>query len=735
MSTLHPDEINAICYGDHGSPFNILGIHPFADDKTVVRALRPNAQRLAFVDESTKDAEPLEMTQISEMGLFEIILEPQAEITAYHFLEIDGANEELRVDDPYRFALSLTDFDLYLHAEGRFWEIYEKFGAHAVERDGVTGVNFVVWAPNARRLSVVGDFNDWDARIHPMQQHGKSGVWELFIPGVKVGHKYKYDLKSHLHLYQGQKIDPYGFFAERRPNTASIVVELDTYDWGDGHWMETRGQADPLHEPMSIYEVHLGSWKRGASNRWLTYRELADQLVSYVKEMGYTHIEFMPVAEHPFDGSWGYQVTGYYAPSSRYGTPQDFMYLVDQCHQNGIGVIVDWVPAHFPKDGHALSFFDGTHLYSHEDPRQGEHPDWGTYIFNYGRNEVRNFLIANALFWLDKYHIDGLRVDAVSSMVYLNFSREEGEWIPNDYGGTENLEAVTFLQEANAVIHEKFPGAITIAEESTAWPLVSRPTYLGGLGFTFKWNMGWMHDTLSYVSKDPIYRKWEHHKLTFAMMYAYNENFVLSISHDEVVHGKGSLMGKFPGDWWQKFAQLRLLWGYQYSHPGKKLNFMGGDIGQWSEWSETRSLDWHLLDLPTHEQVNQFVRDLNHLYKAQPALYERDYDPAGFRWLEADDAENSIYAFIRFAQDTSDFLVIACNFTPIPRENYRVGVPEAGFYDELINSDADIYGGGNVGNYGGFHTDSIWAQGYEQSLNLRVPPLGIVIMKINRTKS
>ncbi len=734
MSTLHSDEINAICYGDHGSPFNILGVHPLENDKIVVRALRPNAQSLAFVDETTPDAEPIEMTQISEMGLFEIILEPKSEITAYYFLEIDGADKEIRVDDPYRFELGLTDFDLYLHAEGRYWEIYEKFGAHAVERDGVAGVNFVVWAPNARRMGVVGDFNNWDARIHPMEQHGESGVWELFIPGVHVGHKYKYDLKSHLHLYQGQKIDPYGFYAERRPNTASIVVDLDTYDWDDGHWMDNRADTQPLNEPMSIYEVHLGSWKRGSSNRWLTYRELADQLVSYVKEMGYTHIEFMPVAEHPFDGSWGYQVTGYYAPTSRYGSPQDFMYLVDQCHQNGIGVIVDWVPAHFPKDGHALSFFDGTHLYSHEDPRQGEHPDWGTYIFNYGRNEVRNFLIANALFWLDKYHIDGLRVDAVSSMVYLNFSREEGEWIPNEHGGTENLDAVSFLQEANAVIHEKFPGAITIAEESTAWPLVSRPTYLGGLGFTFKWNMGWMHDTLDYIEKDAIYRRWHHHNLTFALMYAFSENFVLSLSHDEVVHGKGSLMGKFPGDWWQKFAQLRLLWGYQYSHPGKKLNFMGGDIGQWSEWSETRSLDWHLLDLPTHEHINQFVRDLNHLYKAQPALYERDYDPAGFRWLEADDATNSVYAFIRFAKDTSDFLVVACNFTPVPRENYRVGVPEEGFYDELINSDADIYGGGNVGNYGGFRSDPIWAQGYEQSLNLRIPPLGIVIMKINRKK-
>ena len=730
MSTLHPDEINAICYGDHGNPFSVLGVHPIDATTWVVRALRPNAQTLSFVDTSNGVTDPIVMPLINEMGLFELVLEETTEITAYHFIEENGAGAEFRVEDPYRFSQSLTDFELYLHAEGRFWEIYEKFGAHPVERNGVSGANFVVWAPNARRLSVVGDFNSWDARIHPMGQHGETGVWEVFIPGVKVGHKYKYDLKSHLHEYTAQKIDPYGFFAERRPHTASIIVDLSEYSWEDEAWLTSRASADPLREPMSIYEVHLGSWQRKEGNRWLTYRELADKLVAYVTEMGYTHIEFMPVAEHPFDGSWGYQVTGYYAPTSRYGLPSDFMYLVDQCHQHNIGVIVDWVPAHFPKDGHALSFFDGTHLYSHKDPRQGEHPDWGTYIFNYGRNEVRNFLIANALFWLDKYHIDGLRVDAVSSMVYLNFSREDGEWIPNEYGGNENLPAVQFLQEANAVIHEKFPGAITIAEESTAWPLVSRPTYLGGLGFTFKWNMGWMHDTLSYMSKDPVYRKWEHHKLTFAMVYAYNENFVLSISHDEVVHGKGSLMGKFVGDWWQKFAQLRLLWGYQYTHPGKKLNFMGGDIGQWAEWSETRSLDWHLLDLPTHDQLNQFVRDLNHLYKSQPALYERDYSPEGFQWIEANDAENSIYSYLRFARDKSDFLVVACNFTPVPRENYRVGVPKAGFYDEIINSDAEIYGGGNIGNFGGFRTDNIGAHGHAQSLNLRIPPFGMVILKI-----
>ncbi len=726
---LHPDAINAISYGDHGKPYDILGPNQVDEKTVVIRAFRPMAQALWVVDD---DGNQMEMTQLSEQGLFEIVFEGDVESLHYHFAEKTFDDKVIEFEDPYRFPLSLTDLDLYLHSEGRHWEIYNKLGAHPREVDGVKGVNFAVWAPNARRVSVVGDFNRWDGRVHPMEQHSDSGIWELFIPGIGVGAKYKYEIKSHFNLYQAEKIDPYSFHAERRPNTASLVAELDSYEWGDDRWMAERTESNPLTAPMAIYEVHLGSWKRKEGNEWLTYRELARDLVSYVKEMGYTHIELLPIAEHPFDGSWGYQVTGYYAPTSRFGTPQDFMYFVDQCHQNGIGVIVDWVPAHFPKDGFALSFFDGTHLYSHEDPRQGEHPDWGTYIFNYGRNEVRNFLIANAIYWLKEYHIDGLRVDAVSSMVYLNFSREDGQWIPNEHGGNENLAAVKFLQEANHVIHEQCPGAITIAEESTAWALVSRPTYLGGLGFTMKWNMGWMHDTLLYMSKDPVYRKWEHSKLTFSMVYAYNENFVLSLSHDEVVHGKGSLMGKFPGDWWQKFAQLRLLHGYQYTHPGKKLNFMGADIGQFAEWSESRSLDWHLLDLPTHESLNRFVRDLNHFYAYEPALWERDYSPEGFRWLGANDADNSVFSYLRFAEDTSDFLVIACNFTPVPQENYRVGVPEAGYYNEVLNSDADIYGGGNWGNYGGFESDYIPAHGYGQSLNLRIPPLGMVIMKRER---
>lgn len=732
-TSLHPDAMNALTHADHGRPFDVLGPHADGDQQTVIRALNPSARKLYVVDKAS--SRRTEMVRIHEGGLFEAVVDGNAETLDYYFEAATAQDETQRIEDPYRFPLALSDMDLYLHSEGRHWEIFEKLGAHPDEIDGTAGVHFAVWAPNARRVSVIGDFNDWDKRLHPMQPNGESGIWELFIPGATVGSRYKYAIKSNMHLYEAEKIDPYGFYAERRPRTASIVADIDSYRWGDQQWMDNRNQQNPLTAPMAIYEVHLGSWKRKEGNRWLTYRELADELVNYVVYMGYTHIELMPIAEHPFDGSWGYQVTGYYAPTSRFGSPQDFMYFVDRCHQHNIGVILDWVPAHFPKDGHALSFFDGTHLYSHEDPRQGEHPDWGTYIFNYGRNEVRNFLIANALFWLDKYHIDGLRVDAVSSMVYLNFSREDGQWIPNIHGGNENLAAIEFLQEANAVIHEKFAGSITVAEESTAWPMVSRPTYLGGLGFTFKWNMGWMHDTLAYLAKNPVYRKWEHNKLTFSMMYAYNENFVLALSHDEVVHGKGSLMGKAPGSWWDKMAQLRLLAGYQYTHPGKKLNFMGSEIGQWSEWSETRSLDWHLMDLPTHQALNRFMRDLNHLYQTQPALYELDYQPEGFQWIEANDADHSVFSYIRFAKNRRNFLVVAFNFTPVPRDNYRIGVPEAGRYRELLNSDAEIYGGSNTGNYGGFHTDDIAVQGHGQSLNLTLPPLGIVIFQIERPES
>jgi 1,4-alpha-glucan branching enzyme len=731
---LHPDAISALSNGNHGDPYSILGAHKIDNQLVSVRAFRPTANNLFVIDETENKAIRKEMQRINDAGFFELTLPANFEQFQYSLLEVTFDGKEIAFHDPYSFPLSLTEYDFYLHGEGRHWQIYDKLGAHLTQINGVKGVSFAVWAPNAQRVSVVGNFNNWDGRVHTMQLRAPSGIWELFVPGIDAGEIYKYEIKSHNMGYFAEKIDPYGFHAEQRPRTGSIVADLDTYEWNDSQWMTMREASDPTQKPMSIYEVHLGSWRRNSKGEWLNYRELAHELVNYVKEMGYSHIELMPVAEHPFDGSWGYQVTGYYAPTSRFGSPQDFMYFVDQCHQNGIGIILDWVPAHFPKDGHALSFFDGTHLYSHEDPRMGEHPDWGTYIFNYGRNEVRNFLIANALFWLKKYHIDGLRVDAVSSMIYLDFSRQEGQWVPNQFGGNENLAAVSFLQEANHVIHDQCPGAITIAEESTAWPMVSRPTYLGGLGFTLKWNMGWMHDTLWYFSKDPVYRKYEHNKLTFSMMYAYTENFVLSLSHDEVVHGKGSLIGKMPGDWWQKFAELRLLAGYQYTHPGKKLNFMGAEFGQWSEWSEARGLDWHLLEFDTHSKLQQWMKDLNALYQKEPALYEQDFSPAGFQWIEANDSDNSVFSYIRFAKDRNDFIIIACNMTPVPRFEYRIGVPEEGHYSELLNSDAAIYGGSNIGNYGGIHTIPGFMHQSGQHLSMTIPPLAIVILKIVRNK-
>ncbi|MBL8162007.1 MAG: 1,4-alpha-glucan branching protein GlgB, partial [Anaerolineae bacterium] len=597
---------------------------------------------------------------------------------------------------------------------------------------GVKGVQFAVWAPNAFRMSVVGTFNNWDARVHPMRQIGDSGIWDLFVPGLAQGDIYRYDVRSHNRGYHALKSDPYGFYSEVRPHNASVIYDINTYTWNDDGWLEARAQRKPLTSPMSIYEVHLGSWQRKDGNEWLSYRELADKLVAYVRDMGYTHIELLPVMEHPFDGSWGYQVTGYYAPTSRFGTPDDFMYFVDQCHQNGIGVLLDWVPAHFPKDGHGLSYFDGTHLYSHEDARKREHPDWGTYIFNYGRNEVRNFLVSNALFWLKQYHLDGLRVDAVSSMIYLDFSRQPGQWTPNKYGGREYLEAIDFLREVNMVVHSECPGAVMIAEESTAWPMVSRPVYVGGLGFTFKWDMGWMHDTLKYIQLDPVYRRYHHNQITFSMFYAFNENFVLSLSHDEVVHGKGSLINKIHGDWWQKFATLRLLLGYQYTHSGKKLNFMGQEFGQWREWSEARALDWTLLTLPTHTGVQRWVRDMNHFYKSQPALWERDLDWQGFQWIDANDADNSIFSYLRFAEDKEDCIVVVCNFTPVPKRSYRIGVPAPGYYRELLNSDSALYGGSDVGNSGGVEAKTEQWREWSHCLDLTVPPLSIVILKRDR---
>ncbi len=719
MSALHTDAVNALVYGDHGAPFDILGPHPQDDKRTIIRALNLAAKNLAVIDKATGTSH--DMTRLHQQGLFEA----EVPFTDYQLAADDG----LPYDDPYAFKPILTDYDRYLLGEGRHLESYDRLGAHMRKIDGVTGVHFAVWAPNAQKVSVIGDFNQWDTRSHPMRLHEGIGIWELFIPGLDYGTIYKYEIRSRFNMFRAEKTDPYGFQFEVRPKTASIVADIDSYQWHDNAWMEARIAQDYFKQPISIYEVHLGSWRHDADGRYLTYRQLADHLVQYVKEMGYTHLELMPIAEHPFDGSWGYQVTGYFAPTSRFGTPQDFMYFVDTCHQHNIGVILDWVPAHFPKDGFALSYFDGTHLYEHSDSRRGEHPDWGTYIFNFGRNEVRNFLISNAIFWLKKYHIDGLRVDAVSSMIYLDFGREEGQWLPNEHGGNENIEALQFLQEFNTVVHTECPGTITVAEESTSWSLVSRPTYVGGLGFTFKWNMGWMHDSLYYLKRDPVHRRYHHHMMTFSLMYAYSENFVLSLSHDEVVHLKGSMMEKAPGDWWQKFANLRAYYGYQMTHPGKKLVFMGGEFGQWREWDENRSLDWFLLDeFETHNQLQSWVRDLNHFYQQEPALYELDYDPKGFRWIDADDADQSVYSYIRY-DSNGNFVVVALNFTPVPREGYRIGVPHLGYYAELMNSDSSIYGGSNIGNEGGVQSkDQPW-HGLDYSLSLTLPPLGFLLLK------
>jgi 1,4-alpha-glucan branching enzyme len=724
---IHPDALAALLNGDHGAPFDILGPHPVDEHHLSIRTLRPTAQTLWLVNEDT--GERLAMTRRHDIGFFEITLAGKPGAFHYHYEATTFEHSKETFHDPYCFPSSITDYDLYLLREGRHLNSYDKLGAHLDEVDGVKGARFAVWAPNAYRLSVIGDFNRWDTRVHPMKIIGDSGIWELFVPDLGEGEKYKFDIASRVGGYRVQKSDPYGFFSEQRPNTASMVVDLDHYTWRDQAWMEARTERKHLVSPISIYEVHLGSWRRKDDGGWLNYRELAQALVEYVKQMGYTHIELMPVAEHPLDGSWGYQITGYYAPTSRYGKPSDFMYFVDHCHQNGIGVILDWVPAHFPKDGHALSFFDGTHLYEHADPRKGEHPDWGTYIFNYGRNEVRNFLLSNALFWLKRYHIDGLRVDAVSSMIYLDFSRQAGQWLPNQYGGNENLEAIAFLRELNEVVYGECPGALTIAEESTAWTMVSRPTYVGGLGFSLKWNMGWMHDTLKYIQTDPVYRRYHHNQLTFSMMYAFSENFVLSLSHDEVVHGKGSLINKIAGDIWQKFATLRLLFGYQYTHPGKKLSFMGQEFGQWREWSEARSLDWDLLQYDSHQGVQAWFKDLNALYQQQPALYEHDFDPQGFRWIEPNDAEQSVFSYLRFADDPGNFLVVVCNFTPVPRYGYRIGVPEVGIYQELLNSDSAHYGGGNVGNGGSINSEPTAWHSFLHSLSLTLPPLGILILK------
>jgi 1,4-alpha-glucan branching enzyme len=625
----------------------------------------------------------------------------------------------------------LTDDDLFLFNQGSHFRLYEKLGAHPRQHQGQEGTYFAVWAPDAERVSVVGDFNGWDPAVHPLGSRGQSGIWEGFIPGVRKGAAYKYHIQSRFNGYRVDKADPFALFNEVPPKTASIVWDLG-YPWGDGDWMEKRGGTNNAHTaPWSIYEVHLGSWMRvpEEEERPLTYRELAPRLAEHVRNMGFTHVQFLPVMEHPFYGSWGYQVTGFFAPTSRYGTPQDFMFLIDYLHRADIGVILDWVPSHFPTDEHGLGYFDGTHLYEHGDPRQGFHPDWNSFIFNYGRNEVRSFLLSSALFWLHHFHADGLRVDAVASMLYLDYSREEGEWVPNEYGGRENLAAISFLRRFNEEVYKNYPDVQTIAEESTAWPMVSRPNYVGGLGFGMKWDMGWMHDTLEYMSKDPLYRKFHHNLLTFRLLYAFHENFVLPLSHDEVVHGKGSLLGKMPGDDWQKFANLRALFGYMFAQPAKKLIFMGGEFGQWWEWYHEKSLDWHLLQFAPHAGLQKWVRDLNWFYRREPALHELDFSPAGFEWIDCNDSDSSVVSLLRKGHSTDDLVLVVCNFTPVPHQNYRVGAPRGGVWREALNSDASVYGGSSMGNLGGVEAAPVPLHNRSHMLTMTLPPLSTIFLK------
>ncbi len=742
LSDARKQEYARVIGAEHSDPFVILGPHWIKSEDgahtLAIRVYRPAASGVGVVWKENGAVYPAR--QIDPAGLFEAVL-PMGVTQGREDQQIDPQSYRLRVQfadgtvleshDPYAFPPVLTDYDLYLSGEGTDALKYEKLGAHVRELAGVSGVHFGVWAPNARRVSVVGNFNSWDGRIQAMRNRGPSGIWEIFLPELKPGELYKFEILSREGNHLAVKSDPYGYAAEMRPQTASIICDLRSHQWNDAAWLAARAAHDWLHAPMCVYEVHAASWRRNDAEDflWLTYRELARELIPYVKKMGYTHVELMPIMEHPYDASWGYQTVGYYAVTSRFGTPADFMYFVDQCHQAGLGVLLDWTPAHFPRDAHGLAFFDGTHLYEHADPRMGEHPDWGTLVFNFGRNEVRNFLVANALFWIDKYHIDGLRVDAVASMLYLDYSRKPGEWIPNRHGGRENLEAIDFLKRLNEILHKQHPGALTIAEESTSWPAVSRPTYAGGLGFDLKWNMGWMNDTLRYFACDPIHRQYHHNELTFSMIYAFHENFVLPLSHDEVVHGKRALLEKMPGDDWQKFANLRLLLSYMYAHPGKKLTFMGAELAQRNEWWEGGSLDWALENSPPHLGIQRLAADLNRLHRTERPLHEVDFEWTGFEWIDSNDAAASVLTFLRRGGNPDDFLVCALNFTPVARLDYRVGVPQPGYYREILNSDSAFYGGSDAGNSGGVRAEPIPWNDRPYSIKLRLPPLGALYLK------
>jgi 1,4-alpha-glucan branching enzyme len=723
--------VQAVVESRHGQPFDVLGPHlegAGVDKHLLVRTFQPDARALWVLDD--KGAVLAAAARVGAAGFWEADLGAYDPTRLYRlrFETLEG--RPIEIWDPYEFGPLLTDFDLHLLKEGTHYRLWEKLGAHLTAVRGIQGVHFAVWAPNAQRVSIVGDLNSWDGRRLPMRKHEGNGVWELFVPGLVEGETYKYELR----LPDGAialKVDPFATQVEVPPKTAGKVHALEGYAWTDSAWMEERRRWNYLEAPISVYEMHFGSWRRvpAEGNRSLSYREMAVELARYIREEGFTHVELMPLTEHPFYPSWGYQTVNFFAPSGRYGPPDDLRFFIDAMHREGIGVILDWVPAHFPADAYALARFDGTCLYEHADPRQGRHPDWGTLVFNYGRTEVWNFLVASALFWLEQYHFDGLRVDAVASMLYLDYSRKQGQWVPNRFGGRENLEAVEFLKHLNTLVHREHPGVLTIAEESTAWPGVSRPTYLGGLGFSLKWNMGWMHDILEFFSKDPVHRKFHSNRLTFSMLYAYTENFALALSHDEVVHGKGSLLGKMPGDSWQKRANLRSLLGYMYGHPGKKLLFMGAEIGQWSEWNHDASLDWSLLEFEEHRGLLRWMADLNRLYRAEKSLHERDFSGEGFRWIDCNDVDHSIYSFLRFAADPSDFLVFLCNFTPVPRHEYRIGVPVGGVYREVLNSDAGVYGGSNLGNLGEVRAEAVAWQGQGYSLKVTLPPLAVLVLK------